>query len=85
MMNDTLILPDSLGALEYDVPCEWEDCPCGEPAAMMCQGCGDDHPRAICLDHYSVLRRWFEDQKPAVCICGRPFMHFDTHYSILVF
>lgn len=81
------IAPDScmhsLSEFEFSVPCEWDDYPCDKPATVMCKACSDDYPHAICLEHLIILQRWFDEQKPAVCaICNRPFMHFETHYSI---
>lgn len=82
-MTASVVLPLGLEEFEFDIPCEWEDSPCNGDAAVMCKGCDDDEPRALCMDHYTALRLWFDEQKPAICICGRPFIHFSTHYDTL--
>jgi hypothetical protein len=74
----------TLGRLEFDLPCGWEDHPCDRDAAVMCKGCADEDGRALCIDHYFELQGWFDEQMPATCeVCYRPFMHFDTHYSTI--
>lgn len=76
--------PATLDEHEFDIPCEWEDSPCYESAAVMCKGCSDDHGRALCLYHLAALRRWFYSHSDRACVtCHRPFMHFSTHYGLV--
>lgn len=69
---------------EWLIACEFEDAPCtNRKARVMIKGCDDDRYRAFCLKHLRVIQDWFEDQKPAYCVCGGPCFDFSDHYNVV--
>lgn len=83
-MTSVVGMPVDLDRFEFDIPCEWEDDPCHRDAALVAKGCDDQDGRPLCIDHYFELQQWFDEQMPATCtVCYRPFMHFETHYSVI--
>lgn len=83
-MTAILDLPADLADYDFDVeiPCGWPRCQ--RTGVKMIKACGDEHYMAICPGHLISVECEFESCKPAVCsICSRPFMHFETHYSVL--
>lgn len=78
----TAPLCEDLSALEFSIPCEGDHC--DSTAAVMCKACGDSRYFAICRAHLAYARHWFESQGYVVCdACYRPWLFFDTHFSIV--
>lgn len=72
---------EDLSAFEFEIQCEGEKCE--NPAVVMCKACGDKRHYAICGRHLQQARDWFENKGAVVCsICHRPWLHFETHYSV---
>lgn len=67
---------------EVSIKCEWDEYDCPHNATVMSKACGDDRHYAICPDHLRHLRRWFAANRRRLCDCGRPFLFFETHYSL---
>lgn len=81
-MTAPLIEVLDLSAFKFEIPCHSPGCT--ESADFLAIGCSDKNPHNLCHFHMAAVKRRFDDNHGKVCeTCHRPWLHFETHYSVM--
>ena len=81
-MTAPLIEAVDLSDFEFSIQCEEPGC--RDTADVMAKGCSDHDFHGLCFYHLAAVKKRFDNGRhKTVCNgCNRPWLFFETHYTV---